>query len=137
MVKTHSGGNMAIFYNIELINSGNRPALDVRLEVDHNDVFSAMLPEAKSAEHFESDIASIHRCFEERSTIPVLLNGSTASNSFGQTSLARPLWRPGAVFPVTVSYKGYGRQKYRSIQRLRIDDTAGFAGSYYEPPSNT
>lgn len=135
-IKTHHGGNVAILYNLEIVNSGARPAKDVRLSIKPDDLERALAPADKRGPEFDRHMRSVNRCFEERATIPVLLNSGTCSNAFGHTSKQDPFWLPGTVLPVSISYRGIEGQSYKSQVAIRIDDTAGFAGTFYGQPED-
>jgi hypothetical protein len=130
-IKTHSGGNIAIMYLLELVNSGSRPAKNIRLHVTQEQITSALTPEAKNQPGFADHLRTIERCFEERAIVQVLLNGEITANPFGYTSIERPFWRPGATMRLQISYHGLQGQRYTSRVTIRIDDTAGFAGALY------
>jgi hypothetical protein len=130
-IRTHTGGNVAILYRIELVNSGARPAKNVRLLADHQEIIDALLPAARSHKDYERELRYIERCFEDRAMVPVLLNGETTSSPFGHTSLEAPFWSPGATLRLVVAYQGLEGQRYKSAVTIKIDDTAGFAGHSY------
>lgn len=130
-IKTHKGGNIAILYCIELVNSGSRPAKNIRLHADRQEILSALLPSAQSHKDYERELRYIERCFEERATVPILLNGETTTSPFGHTSIESPFWSPGATLRLMVSYQGLEGQRYRSAVAIKIDDTVGFAGVSY------
>lgn len=136
-IKTHKGGNVSILYNIELINCGTRPAKDVRIFIEQQELDGAILPEARVKNSFEEEFLHVKKCFEERAAVPILLNGETISNAFGHTSIERPFWRPGATMQIKVYYMGLEGQRYESSITIKIDDTAGFAGAFYEPATGT
>lgn len=130
-IKTHQGGNIAILYLLEVVNSGARPAKNVRLHMDHQEIMDAVLPDATSHTDYERVLRSIARCFEKRAAIPILLNGEATTNPFGHTSIESPFWLPGATLRLAISYQGLEGQTYKSVIAIKIDDTAGFAGSSY------
>lgn len=130
-IKTHRGGNIAILYLLEVVNSGARPAKNVRLHVELQEVIDAVLPVAMSHTDYGQVLRSIKRCFEKRAEIPILLNGEAVTNSFGHTSIESPFWSPGATLQLAISYQGLEGQRYRSTVTIKIDDTAGFAGTSY------
>ena len=130
-IKTHSGGNVAIMYLLELVNSGSRPAKNIRLHASHDQIAAALMPEAKSQPDFANHLRTVERCFEERAMVPVLLNGEAITNSFGHTSMGHPFWKPGATMELKISYRGLQGQRYASRVTIKIDDTAGFAGASY------
>ena len=131
-IRTHKGGNVAIFYNLEVVNTGTRPAKNVRMSVKQDDLECAAVPASERRPDFDTELRLIERCFEERATISVLLNGESRTNAFGHTSVEDPFWLPGATLPVTISYRGLEGQSYRTSLLLRIDDTASFAGCFYD-----
>lgn len=131
-IKTHDGGNAAILYNVEVVNAGTRPAKNVRLSIDPQELERSIIPAAHARSGFENDFRSVERCFAQRAAIPVLLSEEVASNFFGHTSTIEPFWVPGSVLNLTISYQGLEGQSYCSRLPIRIDDTAGFAGSFYE-----
>jgi len=130
-VRTHSGGNVAILYNIVVTNSGSRPAKNVRLHMAHDELMAAIAPEAHGKRDFNRQLTLIERCFDERATVPLLLNGASISNAFGQTGSELPFWRPGAIMQLALTYQGLRGQRYKASMPLRIDDTEGLAGSSY------
>ena len=121
-IRTHTGGNIAILYRIELVNSGARPAKNVHLLADHQKIINALLPAARSHKDYERELRYIERCFEDRAMVPVLLNGETTSSPFGHTSLEAPFWSPGATLQLVVAYQGLEGQKYKSAVTIKIDD---------------
>jgi hypothetical protein len=135
-IRTHKGGNISILYRIELVNSGTRPAKNVRLHVDHQEITAALLPAAQSHQNYERELRCIERCFEDRAIVPILLNGGTETSPFGHTSIESPFWLPGATLRVAISYQGLEGQSYRSNVTIKIDDTAGFAGFSYGSPGD-
>lgn len=130
-IVTHKGGNIAILYHLELVNSGTRPAKNVRLHANHQEIMGALLPTAPSHKDYERELSYIERCFKDRAAVPILLNGETTTSPFGHTSVESPFWSPGAILQLVVSYQGLEGQRYKSAITIKIDDTAGFAGVSY------
>ncbi|WP_131453056.1 hypothetical protein [Xanthomonas citri] len=135
-IKTHNGGNIAILYNLEVVNSGSRPARNVRLSIKQSDLNQALVSSDKRGQGFEGHLRLVNRCFEGRAAIPILLNSETCSNAFGHTSKEDPFWLPGALLPISISYQGIEGQSYKADVCIKIDDTAGFAGSFYGRPED-
>jgi hypothetical protein len=134
MVRTHSGGNRAITFNIAVINSGTRPAVDVRLLAQKPDIENAMTLNT----HEDPCRLGVYRCFSSEGIIAVLLNGQTVTNSFGYTSeenAGDTLWKVNAAIPIEVSYSDLEGRLFKSRVTLRIQDSAGFAGCSWEPES--
>lgn len=130
-IRTHKGGNVAIAYWIEILNSGARPARNVRLQLDNAAIEAALAEGAREVASFEKDIRAVRKCFDERAMVPILPNGEIVANTFGHTG-APPFWIPGTVLHIGITYEGLEGQKYETTVPIRIDDTSGFAGSSYE-----
>lgn len=125
-VKTHAGGNVAILFSLIVENTGNRPAINVRLSVDATTLKAAMPPECTI------DPGPINKCFDPHWAIPILANGRETSNYFGKTCEGDECqWVPEARFPVTIRYDDLDGHAYESRVDLFIADTDGFAGSHY------
>ncbi len=134
MVRTHSGGNVSILYELAVINGGTRPAVTVRLVALQAQVVGAMEPAALSEIKLAPLKNAVLRCFSEEGLIPLLLNGQTVTNSFGVTgnhSDGGSLWRIGAAIPVEIKYCDLEGRSYTSAVVLRIRDTAAFAGGMW------
>jgi len=59
-VETNSSGNIATMFNLIIANTGNRPAIDVKLTIDNKEEFTECI---ENSEHIM--IKSIFRCFED------------------------------------------------------------------------
>lgn len=127
-IVTHTGGSELIAYNLELYNTGNRPATNIRIHVEENDI-KLCLAERSENQNIDSNMyARVIRCFSDDAVIPLLLNGKSQTNSFGYTSNTREIfWRYGASFPIAIEYSDLEGRKFKSIQTLKVKDSAGFA----------
>lgn len=124
-VRTHSGGNMAIFYDLVLLNSGGMPAKNVRLIADQTSLAAALGPDA-TEENRKRWLA----CFGV--VIPVLLNNDKTTCSFGTTQVGDTgFWKYSAVIEIEILYEGRWRI-HREKQQLRILDTDSFTGYQWE-----
>lgn len=126
LVKTHSSGNMGISFNLIVLNTGNRPAIDIKLTIDNEDEFNQCIEN-----HNHPLAESITRCFDLETIIPLLVNGEQISNGFGNTSIKpeQNLWKYGSSFSITIDYKDLERKQYKSKLTLYIKSSEGFAGS--------
>lgn len=131
-LRTHKGGNVGIAYWLEVLNTGSRPAKNVRLAIDPSELEAALAKGARTAPGFESNWDSVLRCFQERAVIPVLPNGDLVASTFGGTSREDPFWEPGTVVNLVIAYEGLEGQRYRVTLPIKIDDTRGFAGTFYD-----
>ena len=128
-VSTEQGGNIAILYNLIVENTGNRPATNIRLNVDRDILQSVLNPSCIL------DTAEITNCFDPKYTIPILANERTTSTAFGKTSDGREcMWIPDSCFPIAIIYGDLDGRNYRSELILCIRDDSGFAGFHYADP---
>ncbi len=123
-VRTHSGGNVSIIYNLEVLNSGAIPARDIRILAKDEDIRLA-LAHSQYQEREREWLA----CFRPECAIPILQNGARVSCSFG---LSRDndngFWKYGASIPVVVEYFGWFGRKYSEPQMIYIRDSDSFTG---------
>ncbi|MBZ9815271.1 hypothetical protein [Mesorhizobium sp. CA7] len=126
MVKTHSGGNMGIAYDLVVLNSGSIPARDVWLEVADSGALDAAFGSGADDDNKKDWLL----CFNAKDMIPVLHNGAQVSCSFGHTKSAdRGFWKAGAEFPIRIHYRGwFGKSYFGEPHMLRIVDTDSFTG---------
>jgi hypothetical protein len=133
MVKTHSGGNNGIAYNLVVLNSGSIPAKNIRLNVHDQAGLEAALGVGAN----EDDRKRWLACFDQSTVIPLLQNGDRISCSFGMTHRdpRQSFWRPQALFPIRVEYEGWFGAKYDSDPPnfLQIADSDSFTGGMWAP----
>lgn len=136
-VETHAGGNESIVYNLAVSNTGNRPAVNVRLCTATSLAEKCMAPWVNGLRSTETTYAHVMRCFSEEGEIPLLLNGKNMTNSFGYTrGDDRTFWLYGASMPITISYADLEGRQYCTSQVLRIKDSAAFAGGMWQASEN-
>jgi hypothetical protein len=70
LVETHSAGNVATMFNLTVINSGSRPAINIKLTIDDYKEFEKCIQNSDN-----KMIEQITRCFSEYATISLLING--------------------------------------------------------------
>ena len=126
LIETNSAGNMATTYDLSVINSGTRPAINIKLTIDNQEEFEKCV--AKNTQ--DPLLNSIHRCFSEDGIIPLLINGKKISNSFGMTSVNNKnnIWNYGSYFSITIEYQDLEEKQYKSNLTLFIKDSKAFAG---------
>ncbi|GAB4534363.1 MAG: hypothetical protein Tsb0014_20490 [Pleurocapsa sp.] len=128
-VETHSAGNVATMFNFIIVNTGNRPAIDIKLTIDNKQEFKECIanPENEMTEY-------IFGCFENSAIIPLLIDGEKRSNSFGLTSIKKEqnIWKYGSSFSITINYKDLEKKQYQSKLSLYIKDSESFAGSSWK-----
>jgi hypothetical protein len=126
-VETYSAGNVAIMYNLLVINSGNRPAVNVCLDLKlSNEDFRKCITQEMDNPRVEE----ILKCFNIGGTIPLLINGDKISNCFGLTSSRTEdnIWIYGSSLPIEISYQDLEGNKYVSALTLTVKYSKAFAG---------
>jgi hypothetical protein len=121
-ITSHKGGNIATTLSLLVENTGNRPALDIRLIAKESDVRAA---------HMQALIPTdAERCFFAGIIIPVLANGRSTSNAFEH--LGSPeCWRAGSKIPLKIKYRDLSGRHYTSKLQLLLADDAGFAQTFW------
>ncbi len=120
-------GNAGIALNLMVRNTGNRPAKDVRITVNEDELERVLT--AAPGDVLAKDVK---RCLRE--TIPILENAEsvTAQNSFGFLSSKdqERTWESyGLEFNAQLRYKDFeGDREFRHYQNLKLADNASFAG---------
>lgn len=124
-------GNCAIAYDLVVVNGGNRPAKNVRLECDEG-----LLANALAGKDEDPLVTDVRACFGSDAIVPVLLHGESVTNSFGTTGQEKdgPTWEYGARLPVTVRYQDLADRSYCESVDLVIRDSCAFAGGSWSAP---
>lgn len=136
-VETHAGGNESIAYNLAVSNTGNRPAINVRLCVNTKAIEECMAPWVEKMRGPSTTYAQVMRCFSEDGEIPLLINGKTMTNSFAYTRGDNgTFWRYGASLRISISYGDLDGRHYCTSQVIRIKDSAAFAGGMWSSSEN-
>ncbi len=126
-ISSDLGGNVATPAELVIENTGNRPAVNVRLSVDHQQLDSAL---AVGDDHPQR--RSIERCFDSKTFIPVLANAKCVKNSFGLVAGEKPTWRYKSVIDVTITYRDLRGRRFRNTVPIWLVDNRDFALSHYE-----
>jgi hypothetical protein len=123
-VRTHTGGNVSILYNLVILNSGVIPARKISIKTDLSNI-----------ERFLGSDATVENrrrwlsCFDENNIINILHNGDKITCSFGTTSSNDAgFWKYKAKIPITIKYEGWFGKKYSQEQDLIIIDSDSFTG---------
>ena len=126
-VETSSAGNVATMYSLLLINSGNRPAVNVQLslKIDISDFKNCITREIE-----DPNVEAILKCFSKEAIIPLLIDGNKTSNYFGITSTKEMdnIWVYGSSLPVEIRYQDLEGNKYTSTLSLVVKYSKAFAG---------
>jgi hypothetical protein len=127
-VETQSSGNVAIMYSLLIINSGNRPAVNIYIDLKLSDEdFKKCITQEMNSPTVEL----IRRCFNSEDPIPLILNGEKKLNYFGLTSnkSEQNIWVYGASLPIEINYQDLEGNKYVSALTLVVKDSKTFAGA--------
>lgn len=130
-ITEHASGNMAAVFNLVLANTGNRPAVRVRLHASQEDIASLLDPKVS-----ENEFEMIEANFLAQSEVPLLRNSEELTTSFGAfrgSADDAPWLRYGAEIEISVSYQDLDGRKYKSRQPLKIYAREGFGGGVWTP----
>lgn len=121
------GGNVAVPLSIVVENTGNRPAKNIQLTVDHKKLDSVL-----TASPLDSLRRQVKACFSREGIIPVLANGKSISNSFGVLSDdGKGTWRGDPRFEIEISYQDLDGRRFKNSLPLVVGEDAGFAGGFW------
>jgi len=122
-VTTHQEYDQLTALNLALTNTGNRPAINVRLWISPGDLESALF--AKPGDKWRT---AVEYCFSD--PITVIENGSEVSNSFGTfaSNDENRTWKEPIILNIRIEYEDLDGRKYSNYQPLRIRGDEGFAG---------
>jgi hypothetical protein len=127
-VDEHSSGNMATAFDLHISNTGNRPAVDVRVEAKESDV-RRLVGEGATKERIDE----IRGCFGREATVALLRNGEELTTAFGSygVTVDRRVLNYGVSIPITVRNKDLDGRTYRARMPLKIFARTGFGGSVW------
>jgi hypothetical protein len=125
----HEPDGEASAFNLVIANTGNRPAVQVRMHATEREI-RALLEDNVSVKYYEM-IASN---FSKDSEIPLLRNGEELSTSFGAylgNSSTGAWLKYGAETEIVIAYQDLDGRRYRSRQPVKIYARAGFGGGVW------
>jgi len=127
-VTTNTSGNQATALDICVENTGNRPARNVILKTNNDDVLKCL------ADDMHGEIPNdIKQCFYKNLSIPVLANGKAVRNAFGMFSKdGKSTWKAGSVLPIIISFQDIGRRRFKQKVNLVFADDTGFAQTFWQ-----
>ncbi len=118
-------GNIATPLTLRVYNTGNTPALDVRLSADKKDIINAL--DEKVLNKYKNDV---YQSLSEENIIPVIHNGANVHNAFGILSKnENNTFKLKSKIPIVIKYKNIYGHTYKQKQILIIKITDNFAGS--------
>ncbi len=123
-VKTDAAGNVAITYNLVVLNSGTIPARNVTLTAEPDSLARALGKDA-STENKRRELA----CFDSDRVIPIIHNGDRVSCSFGDSSANDDgFWKYNSKIAIVINYEGWFGKTYKQAQEIQIIDSDSFTG---------
>jgi len=131
-IEEHSMGVNSATFNLVLSNTGNRPAVNIKLSALKDDI-------EKIFEENIDDVTKngIFNCFKEVSEVALLKNNSSIVTSFG--SFEGPYKnRKGLKYdswlPIEITYKDLRANKYKEKLPLKVRGLKGFGGGIWSEP---
>ena len=122
------GGEKGTPLNIVVENTGNRPAINIRLSVPLNILESHLADNQVTEQKYKTQIT---RIFSERGVISVLGNGKHITNSFGFLSGGNidSAWKDEARMEISIYYEDLDGRKFTHRNPLFIAGDEGFAST--------
>jgi hypothetical protein len=127
----HDKGNRGGIFDLVVSNTGNRPAVRVRLNVSPEELRILVDPGADPKR-----VKDLEQCFVPESEIPVLRNGEELTTSFGSYSgdpKGTKWLNYAAEVEIEVSYLDLEGRVYKSRLPLKVYAREGFGGSVWSP----
>ena len=115
-----------VAFDLKVSNTGNRPALNVKFEVEE-EALSTLLEEDANEQHKQA----VYSCFSPASSIPLLRNGETLSTALGAYNRNNPWLNYGAEAQIGIKYSDLEGKKYHSRILLKVYVREGFGGSVW------
>ncbi len=134
VTEDHSGNEAATF-NLVLANTGNRPAVRIRLVASHDDIRSLVDPTIS-----DKKFKMIEDNFLSRSEVALLRNGEELVTSFGAFTPHDPegKWlNYGAEAEITVKYQDLEGRSFAAQLPLKIYARHGFGGGVWSDPKRS
>lgn len=128
-ITEHHAGNMAATFNLLIANTGNRPAVRVRMHASP-EAIRRLLEENAPSKH----IKMIESNFLKSSEIPLLRNGEELITSFGaftNNSHDEPWLRYGSETEISITYQDLEGRRFESKQPLKVYAREGFGGGVW------
>jgi hypothetical protein len=121
-------GNISSPFNLVVVNTGNRPALNVRMICEPEELLKLVDDrDTHSLEHFVST-------FSKEARLSVLKNGEEITTWFGMITKdpMRATLRHGSSGKITIAYSDLDGNDYSHDLELYVWARSGFGGSSWE-----
>lgn len=114
-----------ITYNLVIYNAGNRPATNIKINADE-----AVLDKVVNKTADKNLQSMIHKCFDDETVIPLLIDGKESCTGFGMSSSipGQNVLSYGSEIPVVITYCDLESRTYTSHQVLIVKDSKAFSG---------
>ena len=125
-IATVASGNRGIALDIIVNNTGNRPAKNIRLLVNKNDLESSYSSKDSSVRTL------IENCFSSQTIIPILENGRSISNFFGYLNDREGSTRKvNSKLNIEILYDSLEGRSFKHKIHLLLAGDEGFAGGLW------
>lgn len=128
-VTEHHSGMMAATFNLVIANTGNRPAVRVRMHASPENIKRLLANNAS-----REKVQMIESNFLKSSEIPLLRNGEELTTSFGaftNNPNESPWLKYGSETEIIIRYQDLHGKKFESNQPLKIYAREGFGGGVW------
>lgn len=131
-IEEHSMGINSATFNLVLSNTGNRPAVKIKLNASKDDI-------EKIFEEKIDDVTKegIFNCFKEESEVALLKNNTSIVTSFGSFEgnyQNRKGIKYDSWLPIEITYKDLRAKKYKEKVPLKVRGLKGFGGGIWSKP---
>jgi hypothetical protein len=131
-IEEHTMGVNGATFNLVLSNTGNRPAVNIKLKARKDNIekiFEEKIDEVTKE--------GIFNCFKEESEVALLKNNTSITTFFGSFEGCYPN-RTGLKYeswlPIEIKYKDLLAKKYTEKIPLRVRGLKGFGGGIWSKP---
>jgi hypothetical protein len=123
----HTSGVGIVVFDLLVYNSGNRPAVNIKLRAESKDIDEILSEKASN-----SDRQFIHGVFSEPKKIALLRNGKEPKTAFGaysENSCNGDILKYQAELPIKIIYQDINGKNYIDKIVLYVCDAEGFGGA--------
>lgn len=125
------GDRSVDIYNLVVTNTGNRPAVRVRLHASEKDI-EKLFEDGTDPKRIDET----KYCFSQKGEIPILKNGEELKTALGAITIKNRnngKWlNYEAETNIKITYNDLEGNKYTSFMPIKIYPRTGFGGSYWK-----
>lgn len=129
-IEEASLGDGVVTFNLQISNTGTRPATNVRIYIDGAELEKIL--DVKASPKARMELAS---CFAWDSRIPLIRNGETLTGGLGRTSrvgAAEPQLMYGGEAKINILYSDLDGKSYISKLPIKVYARSGFTGRSWQ-----